>query len=319
VTASADRDVISALRTAGTPAAETRPTRPPAGGSRGGSGGTARPHGLAARARRFGLYVLLIAVGVLMVGPLYWLFSSSLKPSADIHSFPPVWWPSKLEWGNYVDAWRSAPFGDFYLNSLITTSIGTVLEVANAVVTAYAFVFVRFPFKRALFALLLAALMVPGHVTLLPNYLTISDLGWINTYQGIIVPGAGSAFGAFLLRQHMLTLPDEVIDAARIDGAGHLRRLFSVVLPLSRPMVITVAIVSLVSKWNDYIWPLIVTNTDSMRTLPVGLLLLKSSESYVNWGAVMAATVFVVLPVLIVFFVAQRQIVAGLTQGAVKG
>ena len=294
-------------------------TGPAAQGPTGAYRGPRRRGRFAARARRFGLYVLLVLIGVVMVGPLYWLFSSSLKPSADIHSFPPVWWPSKLEWGNYVDAWRSAPFGDFYLNSLITTVTGTLLEVANAVLTAYAFVFVRFPFKRVLFALLLAALMVPGHVTLLPNYLTVSDLGWINTYQGIIIPGAASAFGAFLLRQHMLTLPDEVIDAARVDGAGHLRRLFSVVLPLSRPMVVTVTIVSLVSKWNDYIWPLIVTNTDSMRTLPVGLLLLKSSESTVNWGAVMAATVFVVLPVLLVFFVAQRQIVAGLTQGAVKG
>ncbi|GAB3809037.1 carbohydrate ABC transporter permease [Micromonospora zhanjiangensis] len=277
------------------------------------------PSGLPGRARRLGLHLLLVAVGALMVGPLYWLFTSSLKTSGDIHSFPPVWWPSKAEWGNYAQAWRAAPFGDFYLNSVITTAVGTALEVANAVLTAYAFVFLRFPFKRVLFAVLLAALMVPGHVTLLPNYLTIADLGWINTYQGIIVPGAGSAFAAFLLRQHMLTLPEEVIDAARVDGAGHLRRLFSVVLPLSRPMVVTVTIVSLVSKWNDFIWPLIVTNTDSMRTLPVGLLMLKNAEGYVNWGSLMAAVVFVVLPVLLVFLVAQRHIVAGLTQGAVKG
>lgn len=274
---------------------------------------------MSAAFRRAGLYLLLIAVGVIMVGPLYWLFTSSLKPSGDIYSFPPSWWPTSLEWRNYVEAWKSAPFGDFYVNSVVTTLAGTLLEVTNALLTAYAFVFLRFPFKRVLFAILLAALMVPGHVVLLPNYLTVSDLGWINTYQGIIVPGAASAFGAFLLRQHMLTLPEEIIDAARVDGAGHLRRLFSVVLPLSRPMVITVTIVSLVSKWNDFVWPLIVTNTDSMRTLPVGLLMLKNSEGYVNWGAVMAATVFVVLPVLAVFFIAQRYIVAGLTQGAVKG
>lgn len=274
---------------------------------------------MTATLRRAGLYLMLIAVGVIMVGPLYWLFTSSLKPSGDIYSFPPSWWPTSMEWRNYVEAWRSAPFADFYINSLVTTIVGTLLEVANALLTAYAFVFLRFPFKRFLFAVLLAALMVPGHVVLLPNYLTVSELGWINTYQGIIVPGAASAFGAFLLRQHMLTLPEEIIDAARVDGAGHLRRLFSVVLPLSRPMVITVTIVSLVGKWNDFVWPLIVTNTNSMRTLPVGLLMLKNSEGYVNWGAVMAATVFVVLPVLIVFFIAQRYIVAGLTQGAVKG
>ncbi|MCW3819647.1 carbohydrate ABC transporter permease [Micromonospora sp. DR5-3] len=278
-----------------------------------------RRHRLAHGSRRFLLYVALVVVGVLMVGPLYWLLSSSLKTAGDIRSFPPVWWPHKLEWGNYREAWQSAPFGNFFVNSLITTFIGTTLEVLNAILTAYAFVFIRFPAKRFLFALLLAALMVPGHVTLLPSYLIVSELGWVNTYQGLIIPGAASAFGAFLLRQQMLTLPDELIDAAKVDGAGHLRRLFKVVLPVSRPMVITVTVVSLVSKWNDFIWPLVVTNTDSMRTLPIGLVMIKSSEGYVNWGAVMGATVFVVLPVLIVFFIAQRYIVAGLTQGAVKG
>ncbi|MGC5020315.1 carbohydrate ABC transporter permease [Micromonospora sp. DT47] len=274
---------------------------------------------LADLGRRFLLYLALVLIGVLIVGPLYWLFSSSLKTSGDIRSFPPVWWPHELEWGNYREAWRSAPFGDFFVNSLITTFIGTTLEVLNAILTAYAFVFIRFPAKRFLFALLLAALMVPGHVTLLPSYLIVAELGWVNTYQGLIVPGAASAFGAFLLRQHLLTLPDELIDAAKVDGAGHLRRLFKVVLPVSRPMVITVTIVSLVSKWNDFIWPLVVTNTDNMRTLPIGLVMIKDSESYVNWGAVMGATVFVVLPVLVVFLIAQRYIVAGLTQGAVKG
>jgi ABC-type glycerol-3-phosphate transport system permease component len=271
------------------------------------------------RLARAAQYALLVLVGVIMVGPLYWLLSSSLKETSQIYTWPPVWIPSDLRIANYLNAWNSAPFADFYLNSAVTTITGTVLEVANAVLTAYAFTFLRFPGKRVLFVVLLGAMMVPGHVTLLPNYLTVSELGWINTYQGIIVPGVASAFGAFLLRQHMLTLPGELVEAARVDGAGHLRTLWSVILPLSRPMLVTVTIVSLVSKWNDFIWPLIVTNTPSMRTLPVGLLLLKSQESYTNWGAVMAATVFVVLPVLVVFFFAQRHIVAGLTQGAVKG
>ncbi|MEV4758466.1 carbohydrate ABC transporter permease [Micromonospora sp. NPDC049559] len=271
------------------------------------------------RLRRFGLYVLLALVGVVMVGPLYWLFTSSLKQPGEINTFPPVWFPTDPRWSNYAEAWRAAPFGQFYLNSIVTTAAGTLLEVANAVLTAYAFVFLRFPAKRVLFAVLLGALMVPGHVTLLANYLTVADLGWINTYQGIVIPGAASAFGAFLLRQHLLTIPTEIIEAARADGAGHPRILWRVVLPLSRPMLITVTIVSLVGKWNDFIWPLIVTNTETMRTLPVGLLLLKNADGYVNWGAVMAGTVFVVLPVLTVFLVAQRYIVAGLTQGAVKG
>lgn len=271
------------------------------------------------RLARAAQYALLVVVGVIMVGPLYWLLSSSLKDPSQIYTWPPAWIPTDLRLANYADAWNSAPFADFYLNSAVTTVAGTALEVANAVLTAYAFVYLRFPAKRVLFAALLGAMMVPGHVTLLPNYLTVSELGWINTYQGIVIPGVASAFGAFLLRQHLLTLPGELVEAARMDGAGHLRTLWSVVLPMSRPMLVTVGIVSLVSKWNDFIWPLIVTNTASMRTLPVGLLLLKNQEGYTNWGAVMAATMFVVAPVLVLFFLAQRHIVAGLTQGAVKG
>ena len=270
-------------------------------------------------ARRFGLYALLVVVGGITVAPIYWLATAAVKPTVDIYRYPPIWVPTHLRWANFADAWHSAPLGRFFLNSAIVSITGTVLELLCAVACAYAFAFLRFPAKRVLFLVLLGAMMVPGHVTLLPNYLTIADLGWINTYQGLIVPGLGSVFGTFLLRQHMLTLPTEIMDAARVDGAGHLRIMFRVVLPLSRPMLVTVAVITLVNKWNDFIWPLIVTNSDTMRTVPVGLLFLKTQEGYSNWGALMAATVLVILPVLVVFFVAQRHIIAGLTQGAVKG
>jgi multiple sugar transport system permease protein/sn-glycerol 3-phosphate transport system permease protein len=135
----------------------------------------------------------------------------------------------------------------------------------------------------------------------------------------LIVPGLGSVFAMFLLRQHMRTLPIEVTDAAKVDGASHLRILFQVILPMSKPMLVTVIIISLVQKWNEFIWPLIVTTTDSMRTLPVGLLMLKDDEGYVNYGVVMAASVFVVVPILVIYFFAQRQIISGLTAGATKG
>jgi multiple sugar transport system permease protein/sn-glycerol 3-phosphate transport system permease protein len=242
-----------------------------------------------------------------------------VKPSGEIFVFPPRWIPTAFHWQNFVDAWHSAPFGRMYVNSVIVTVIGTAGEVCVAVLSSYAFVFLRFPRKNLLFGVFLGAMMVPGTVVLLPNYMTVAQLGWVNSYAGLIVPGFGSVFAMFLLRQHMMTLPKEINEAARVDGAGHLRILMRIVLPLSKPMVVTVMIVTLVSKWNDFIWPLIVTNTDNMRTLPVGLLMLKSDEGYVNWGAVMAATCFVVIPVLVVFFFAQRQIVAGLTQGATKG
>lgn len=264
-------------------------------------------------------YLALIVVGLAAIIPVYWLLSSAVKPSGEIFLFPPKWFPASFHWQNFVDAWHSAPFGRMYINSVVITVIGTAGEICVAVLSSYAFVFLNFPRKNLLFGIFLGAMMVPGTVVLLPNYMTVAQLGWVNTYAGLIVPGFGSVFAMFLLRQHMMTLPKEINEAARVDGAGHLRTLWTIVLPLSKPMVVTVMIVTMVTKWNDFIWPLIVTNTDNMRVLPVGLLMLKSDEGYVNWGAVMAASCFLVVPVLIVFFIAQRQIVAGLTQGATKG
>lgn len=264
-------------------------------------------------------YLLLLVVGLIAVAPIYWLLTSSVKLSGDIYRFPPEWFPTSWRFHNFVDAWDSAPFGRFYVNSIVVTSVGTILQICVALLSAYAFSFLRFPAKGPLFLLMLGAMMVPGNVVLMPNYLTIARLGWVNTYPGLIVPGIGSVFAMFLLRQHMLTLPNEIMEAAKVDGATHLRILWRIVLPMSRPMVVTVIIVSLVERWNDFIWPLVSTSVDSMRTLPVGLLEMKNVEGYTNWGAVMASTVFVVVPVLIVFFIAQRHIIAGLTQGATKG
>src|SRR5690606_5276715 len=185
--------------------------------------------------------------------------------------------------------------------------------------TAYAFTFLRFPFKNLLFLLLLAALMVPNNVTLIVNYITVSNLGWINTHLGLILPSAGSIFGMFLLRQYMMTLPYDVFEAARVDGAGNLRIMWQVILPMCKPMLVTVGLIAIVDMWNDFIWPLIVTNTVDMRTLPIGLLYLRSSEGFNNWGAIMAGTVIVALPMLILFLFTQRHIARGLTAGAVKG
>lgn len=294
------------LQTAANP--ETRLQGRPAG----------RPH-RAGVIGKFLMYLGLIIVGLAAIIPVYWLLSSAIKPSGEIFLFPPKWIPTSFHWQNFVDAWHSAPFGRMYINSVLITVIGTLGEICVAVLSSYAFVFLNFPRKNLLFGIFLGAMMVPGTVVLLPNYMTVAQLGWVNTYAGLIVPGFGSVFAMFLLRQHMMTLPKEINEAARVDGAGHLRTLWTIVLPLSKPMLVTVMIVTMVSKWNDFIWPLIVTNTDNMRVLPVGLLMLKSDEGYVNWGAVMAASCFLVVPVLIVFFIAQRQIVAGLTQGATKG
>jgi sn-glycerol 3-phosphate transport system permease protein len=273
--------------------------------------------------RRYGSgiakYALLVLAGVVFFVPLFWMASASLKDLREIYTFPPQWIPASPRWQNYSDAWNAAPFGRFYLNTLITTVVGVGAELLFGTLTAYAFVFLPFPRKNLLFLVLLAALMIPIQVTMLPNYLTVANLGWLNRYPGIIVPGASVAFGTFLFRQHFLTLPREILEAARLEGAGHLQLLWLIVLPLSRPIFVTVGLIALVNKWNDFLWPLIVTNRIDMRVLPVGLAYLFDQEGNSQWGIIMAATIFVVLPILLVFAWAQRHIIAGLTAGATKG
>ena len=265
----------------------------------------------------------LMALAVIIIGlPLLWMLLGSVKTNQEIYTMPPPWLPIEWRWQNFADAWNAAPFGRFYFNTMVTTLAGTGFELLNATLTAYAFAFLAFPRKDWLFLLLLAALMIPSQVTILPNYLTLADVfgqSWINTYQGIVLPGAATAYGAFLLRQSFLGLPREVLDAARVDGCGHLRLLWDIVIPLSRPVLVTFGLISLVAKWNDYLWPLIVTNTQQMRTLTVGLTYLFDQEGNTNWGPVMAASIFVILPLLIVFAWAQRHIIEGIAAGATKG
>ena len=260
---------------------------------------------------------VLVTIAVFAV-PLYWLFSSALKPRQDIYSWPLQWLPRELTFDNFVAAWNAAPFDRFFLNSIITTGVGTVLELTLAILCAYAFVFVDFRFKKIAFVLIIGSMMLPGHVTLIVNYMTVANLGWLNSYAGIILPGIASAFAMFLLFQYMRTIDKDILQAAEIDGAGHIRRMLTIVVPLSSPMILTATLIVMVGKWNEYVWPLIVTSTTDMRTLPIGLLFLRSQEGYSNWGAIMAGAVFVSLPMLILFFLAQKRIIGGLAAGAMK-
>lgn len=265
-----------------------------------------------------GLILLVVAIGA----PIFWMITGALKTNRQIYTFPPVWIPTSPRWSNFSDAWNAAPFGRFYLNSVIITVSGTSLELINATLTAYALAFLRFPFKNVVFMIVLAALMVPAQVTILPNYLTISDIlgqNWINTYQGIVLPGAAVAFGTFLLRQAFLGMPREVLDAAKIDGCSHLRLLWDHVVPMARPVLITFGLISMVAKWNDFLWPLVVTNEQRMRPIAVGISSLFNPEGTTDWGLVMAATFFVIAPLMAVFLWAQRYIIDGITAGATKG
>lgn len=269
--------------------------------------------------RRAAGYAAMAVSGVTMCVPILWMVLSSLKTRQDIYTPPVSFWPDVFRWANYADAWTAVPFERFFLNSVVVTVAGSGLELVNGVLTAYALVFLRIPGRNVIFLFVLAALMVPAQVTLIPNYVTIADLNWVNTYQGIVIPGAAVAFGTFLLRQNFRALPREVIEAARLDGVGHVRMLWSVVLPMSRPTLVTFALISVVSKWNEYLWPLLVTNTAERMPLPVGLTQLQNSEGSNEWGIVMAGTVLVIAPVLAFFLWAQRHIVEGLTAGSIKG
>lgn len=263
---------------------------------------------------------LLMAITIALIGlPLLWMALASIKTLPEIYTFPPVWLPAQPRWQNYVDAWQIAPFGRFYVNTIIMTFFGTLAKMLNGIFSAYALSYLRFPRRDLVFLVILAALMIPAQVTILPNYLTLGSLGWINTYQALVLPEAGIAFGTFLLRQHFLTLPREVLEAARVDGAGHLRILWQIVLPLSQPIVITLLLLTAVGRWNDFLWPLIATNTKEMRTLPVGIAFLLDQEGNTQWGQVMAATVMVVAPLLALFVWTQRYLVEGISAGALKG
>jgi sn-glycerol 3-phosphate transport system permease protein len=275
------------------------------------------PRNLAAAA--VAAYVPIVLAVVIVVLPLVWMVLSSFKTSSEMLTTDLSFLPQSLAPTSYVDAAERIPFGRLFLNSTIVTILGAGIKVLLAIFTAYALVFVRFPFKNLVFAGILVTLMVPPQVSLLPNYILVTGLGGANTYWGIILPGLGTGFGTFLLRQHFLSLPKSIMEAAEIDGAGHWRRLWQVVVPISTPSIATIALVSIVFEWNDYLWPLVIVSDPNMMTLPVGLTLLANSENGAQaYPLEMAGAVAVIVPVLIVFTALQRYIIAGLTQGAVK-
>jgi sn-glycerol 3-phosphate transport system permease protein len=265
-----------------------------------------------------GYLTLALAIAV-MVLPLVWMVLASFKAPTEIYSLPIRWLPASADPANYVTATSTVPFGRFFLNSVIATALGAGLKMVLGLMTAYALVFLDIPFRRLFFLVVVMALLVPQQIVIIPNYTFVADLGWLNTYQGLILPGLASAFGTFLFRQHFLTLPRSILEAAALDGAGHWRRLWRFVVPLSGPTIAAVGLVSIVYEWNDYLWPLLVVDRPEMMTLPVGLTLLMANDGVTNWGVVMAGTVLVTVPVLVVFFLLQRRIVAGLVAGAVTG
>ncbi len=269
-------------------------------------------------AKVFGYGALLLTVAMIAV-PLYFIVITSFKTHPDIYSDPITWWPNPWAPENYSYVTETMRFGLYLRNSVIITAILTVVQVTLGVLSAYAFAFLRFPGRNILFIVVIAALMVPNQITIITNYTLVAGLGWRNTFQGIIIPLAGVAFGAFLMRNHFLSLPKEIMEAARLDGTGFIRTLFRVVLPMSWPTVAAFTLITIVTEWNGYLWPFLISDTADVAPLPIGLTQLQQNEGLTNWGPVMAGTVITTLPILIVFLLLQKQMIKGLTAGAVKG
>lgn len=262
-------------------------------------------------------YAGMLATLLLVAVPVYFIVITSFKDRPDIFVSPATWWPPTWYPKNYSYVTQEIPYWQYLRNSAIITLVTGSIKFVLGVSTAYALVFLRFPFKKVLFLVVIAALMVPNQITVISNYALMAD--YRNTFFGIILPLAGVAFGTFLMRNHFLSLPKEIVEAARMDGAGHLRLLFRVILPISIPTMVAFAVITLVNEWNEYLWPFLMSDNAAVAPLPVGLTLLQNTEQGVNWGPVMAATLLTALPMLVVFLILQRQMIKGLTSGAVKG
>jgi multiple sugar transport system permease protein len=267
------------------------------------------------------LYAVLFAAGLAMILPFWWAVTTSFKLPGDVFSGSVL--PDPFTLANYQDVFRRLPFPRYFVNSVVVTGLIVGLNVVFGTAAAYAFAKLRFPGRDLLFFLFLLTLMVPFQVNLIPLYRIMVELHkaipviGVDTYFGIVAPAAVQVFGIFLMRQFLRSIPDEILESARMDGASEWRILRSIVFPIAGPGMATLAIFTFIGAWNDFLWPLIVTNSDSMRTLPVGLALLARRNTVV-WGQTMAGTVVAVAPLVVVFLVLQRRFIEGLTAGAVK-
>jgi ABC-type glycerol-3-phosphate transport system permease component len=263
-------------------------------------------------------YVILILVAVVVIFPLWSAFTISMLTDQEVASYPPRLWPSGLQLENFRRALEQAPLARYLLNSVIQSTIVMLGQLITASLAAYAFAFIDFKGRNIVFLVFLATLMIPWEATIIPNYLLIRQIGWTDTFLGLSAPFVATAFGTFLLRQFFMTLPKELKDAATIDGCGSFRFLIKIVVPLARPALGTLAIYSFLQTYNQYLWPLLITNDQSMRTVQIGIALLQDEERFM-FNIVMAGVVLILIPTFTLFIVGNRQLIRGLTAGAVKG
>ena len=270
------------------------------------------------RVARTVLYAVLLAGLAVVVAPFVWMVLSSFKPEGEIRRVPPTWWPETFTLDNYVRLFSQLDFPRYFVNSVLVAGLITVGNLVFCSAVGYALAKLRFPGRQVLFATVLGTLMVPGMVTFVPQFVLVSQLGLVNTYAGLVLPFLAGPFGVFLMRQYLLSIPDDLIEAARVDGAGELRIFWRVVLPLCGPALATLGILTFLSSWNSFLWPLVVATTEDKYTLPVALALFSVGQHRTSFGLLLAGAVVVVLPVIAVFLVLQRHFLRGIATTGLK-
>ncbi|HEX2866391.1 MAG TPA: carbohydrate ABC transporter permease [Ignavibacteriales bacterium] len=262
-------------------------------------------------------HLVIYALALATLAPFIWMVLTSLKDMNEIYVYPPKWLPDKFHFENYKNAFEAAPFGRYYLNSIIVALSVTLGQLITCSMAAFAFARLRFRGSNILFYLFLGTMMIPYNVTMIPSFMMLYWLGWIDSFKALIVPGLASAFGTFLLRQFFMTIPKELEEAAYIDGASRFKVLWRIIIPLAKPALATLAIFTFMGAFNDFIWALIVLNSDEMRTVQLGLAIFRD-RYLTQWDLLMAGSVTAVLPILLVFFFAQKYFIKGITLSGLK-
>lgn len=267
--------------------------------------------------RRVIIFIVLAIGALATIFPFVWMVLTAFKPEKDVVHFPPQLWPTQWTLDNFTNIWQRVPFGRFFVNSIVFAGGVTLISLTLDSMTAYALARLNFPGRNIIFYAVLIALMIPFQVMFIPLFVTVHDLHMLNSYFGLIIPRATNAFGIFMLRQFFSTLPRELDDAARIDGAGEFYIYSRIVLPLSIPAVATLAIFHFMYNWNDFLWPLLITSSTDMRTLPAGLALFMG-QHVVEYAVLMAGSLLALLPLFIAFLFAQRYFVQGIALSGLK-
>ncbi len=263
-------------------------------------------------------YVVAVGVGLAAILPFIWMIVTSLKTPTEVFAYPPTWIPRSFEWQNYLEVFKEAPFARYFLNSTIVTVVVTLGQLTSCVLAAFAFARMKFKGKGAMFLVFMSTTMISTQVTLVPSYLIMDQLDWIDHYPALIVPFLANAFGVFMIRQSFRTIPRELEEAAKLDGCGRVRFLVQILLPLCTPILASQGLFAFMGNWNSYLWPLIVTNRDQMRTLQIGLRYFVGSEGGTQWGVYMAAALIITIPVIVFYFFVQKTFVESMASTGLK-